>query len=250
MIKLFRNIRQNLLAEGKTTKYFKYAIGEIILVVIGIIIALQINTWNENRKQSMEEKEILTSLFENLVFAKQQSQDLIQIEKESKALLIQILKLGIDNQENDILTDTIFKIAVWDIENSKPTFNIYSSLKNTNKLSLIKSNAINQKFTDLEIELNKLDDILADRLNVQQLRIDKLLENEINFIPLIKENIPELNIENESVNNYDEVIKLKVARNLLGMKLTFTQDVIDFRENLDRAIAELLSVIKADLDKK
>jgi len=39
MIKFFRNIRQNLLNEGKTTKYFKYAIGEIILVVIGILIA-------------------------------------------------------------------------------------------------------------------------------------------------------------------------------------------------------------------
>ncbi len=42
MIKLFRNVRLNLLAEGKTTKYFKYAIGEIILVVIGVLIALQI----------------------------------------------------------------------------------------------------------------------------------------------------------------------------------------------------------------
>jgi hypothetical protein len=51
MIKLFRNIRQNLLNEGKTTKYFKYAIGEIVLVVIGILIALSINNWNENRKQ-------------------------------------------------------------------------------------------------------------------------------------------------------------------------------------------------------
>ncbi len=50
MIKLFRNIRKNLLNEGKTTKYFKYAIGEIILVVIGILIALQINNWNEARK--------------------------------------------------------------------------------------------------------------------------------------------------------------------------------------------------------
>jgi hypothetical protein len=39
MIKLFRNIRQNLLSQGKTSKYFKYAIGEIILVVIGILIA-------------------------------------------------------------------------------------------------------------------------------------------------------------------------------------------------------------------
>ena len=43
MIKFFRNIRKNLLMENKTSKYFKYAIGEIILVVIGILIALQIN---------------------------------------------------------------------------------------------------------------------------------------------------------------------------------------------------------------
>lgn len=47
MIKFFRNIRQNLLAEGKIGKYLKYASGEIILVVIGILIALQINNWNE-----------------------------------------------------------------------------------------------------------------------------------------------------------------------------------------------------------
>jgi len=49
MIKFFRKIRQNLLMENKTGKYFKYAIGEIILVVIGILIALSINNWNENR---------------------------------------------------------------------------------------------------------------------------------------------------------------------------------------------------------
>ncbi|MGB5377521.1 DUF6090 family protein [Muriicola sp.] len=51
MIKFFRKIRQNLLSEGKTGKYLKYAIGEIILVVIGILIALQINNWNEQQKQ-------------------------------------------------------------------------------------------------------------------------------------------------------------------------------------------------------
>jgi len=49
MIKLFRNIRQKLVAEGKTTNYLKYAIGEIVLVVIGILIALQINNWNESQ---------------------------------------------------------------------------------------------------------------------------------------------------------------------------------------------------------
>jgi len=54
MIKFFRSIRQNLLNEGKTSKYLKYAIGEIILVVIGILIALQINNWNAERQANIE----------------------------------------------------------------------------------------------------------------------------------------------------------------------------------------------------
>ncbi|NNF86407.1 MAG: hypothetical protein HKO48_02830, partial [Nitrosopumilus sp.] len=54
MIKFFRRIRKDLMETGKTSKYLKYAIGEIILVVIGILIALQINNWNENRKAEAE----------------------------------------------------------------------------------------------------------------------------------------------------------------------------------------------------
>ncbi|MGF1556771.1 hypothetical protein [Paucihalobacter sp.] len=50
MIKFFRRIRQNLLAKGKTVQYFKYAVGEIVLVFIGILIALQVNNCNEDRK--------------------------------------------------------------------------------------------------------------------------------------------------------------------------------------------------------
>ena len=60
MIKFFRKIRQNLLSEGKTGKYFKYAIGEILLVMIGILLALQVNNWNEERK--LKRTEILIIL--------------------------------------------------------------------------------------------------------------------------------------------------------------------------------------------
>ena len=62
MIKFFRNIRKKLLGEGKTTKYFKYAIGEIVLVVIGILIALQINNWNESRKLNTSQVAYLDNL--------------------------------------------------------------------------------------------------------------------------------------------------------------------------------------------
>lgn len=66
MIKFFRKIRQNLLSEGKTGKYLKYAVGEIILVVIGILLALQLNNWNEQRKLKVQEVELLNYALENI----------------------------------------------------------------------------------------------------------------------------------------------------------------------------------------
>jgi predicted negative regulator of RcsB-dependent stress response len=67
MINFFRKIRQNLLMENKTGKYFKYAIGEIILVVIGILIALQINNWNEQRKEKQLEINAMSEVRDDLV---------------------------------------------------------------------------------------------------------------------------------------------------------------------------------------
>lgn len=55
MIKFFRNIRKSIIGKGATQKYFLYAIGEIILVVIGILIAVSINNWNEQRISSQKE---------------------------------------------------------------------------------------------------------------------------------------------------------------------------------------------------
>jgi hypothetical protein len=66
MIKLFRKIRQKLIEQSKVRNYFLYAIGEIFLVVIGILIALQINIWNENRKDRLLEKNYLLGIAENL----------------------------------------------------------------------------------------------------------------------------------------------------------------------------------------
>lgn len=66
MIKFFRKIRYNLMETGKTSKYFKYAIGEIILVVIGILIALQINNWNEANKMSINEQQLTSSVIKEL----------------------------------------------------------------------------------------------------------------------------------------------------------------------------------------
>ena len=64
MISFFKRSRRDYMATSQTSKYFKYAIGEIILVVIGILIALQINNWNEYKKERKKEVTYLSNFKE------------------------------------------------------------------------------------------------------------------------------------------------------------------------------------------
>ena len=66
MITLFRRIRKQLMEQSKVTSYILYAIGEVLLVVIGILIALQVNNWNEQRKTANTEEQLLTQLQEDV----------------------------------------------------------------------------------------------------------------------------------------------------------------------------------------
>ena len=66
MVKFFRKIRQQLLTENKFSQYFLYAGGEIVLVVIGILIALQVNNCNEDRKDRKTERQIVKTIYEEL----------------------------------------------------------------------------------------------------------------------------------------------------------------------------------------
>tara|TARA_R110001583_G_scaffold192436_1_gene358915 strand:- start:165 stop:929 length:765 start_codon:yes stop_codon:yes gene_type:complete len=78
MIKFFRKIRHKMLTENKFSKYLIYAIGEIVLVVIGILIALQINNWNQNRLKGKKEIQILKS------FETQFQNDISQFDESLK----------------------------------------------------------------------------------------------------------------------------------------------------------------------
>ena len=108
MIKFFRKIRQNLLSQGKTGKYFKYAIGEIILVVIGILIALGINNWNENRKNKESEKIILTNINKNLAVDSIQFDYYKQQFKKIDKLHLEIQGLARNEQTIDSISEPIF----------------------------------------------------------------------------------------------------------------------------------------------
>lgn len=66
MLRFFSKMRYQLAAENRVAKYLRYAVGEILLVVIGILIALQINNWNSNRIDRLKEREYLENFLEEM----------------------------------------------------------------------------------------------------------------------------------------------------------------------------------------
>ena len=95
MIKFFRKIRYNLMETGKTGKYFKYAIGEILLVVIGILIALQVNIWNENRKFKNNERELLENMLQNLKTDSIYGSEVLITNRRINSLHLQLYQIGV-----------------------------------------------------------------------------------------------------------------------------------------------------------
>jgi len=114
MIKFFRKIRQNLLMENKTGKYFKYAIGEIILVVIGILIALQINNWNEKRKIQSNQENYLTLLKteaeNNLKEIRNTKNEVSEMNME-QIVLYNLINIKQDTITEKHLSESLFRIV-------------------------------------------------------------------------------------------------------------------------------------------
>lgn len=119
MIKFFRKIRQNLLSENKFSKYLIYAIGEIILVVIGILIALQINNWNDIRKNKNYEQEILSLINENLKNDSIALSQELSNSKEAVRLTDKLLEQISLGNYNDSLNQWMGKIISFEIFRSQ-----------------------------------------------------------------------------------------------------------------------------------
>lgn len=92
MITLFRRMRQKLIDSSSITKYLLYAIGEILLVVIGILIALQVNNWNEERKADQFEQEILYLIDQNLQRDAAQLSDILAATNQANTLTDRLLE--------------------------------------------------------------------------------------------------------------------------------------------------------------
>ncbi len=233
MIKFFRNIRQNLIMENKTSKYLKYAIGEIVLVMIGILLALQVNNWNENRKQLIQQefllKQLLVDAEVDLKFFTSRFEALSMLDST-----LNIIRLFGDEPEYDIATintngsGNVFYNRYYLFEssllNNNPdaykellSFEIKSILRNINS----KYSYLNASFTYLNNELKQQSDKFSKRY-YKELRQNKATKS-IEALRFI--------YRDEEMQSVIDVLKRAIAA-----ALKRTKEYLEINEELIKAL--------------
>ena len=148
MIKLFRNIRKKFLSEGKTNNYLKYAIGEIVLVVIGILNALQINNWNQNRIENNRARKLLKNMVEDL------ATDTLMLNRSITNYEFQsnnCVKLLNDSLFANTKTDSIFFMLPLNQAGLLLTTQAFDKINNASLTSLLGSSELDQAISEYYI---------------------------------------------------------------------------------------------------
>ncbi|MEB8327736.1 DUF6090 family protein [Flavobacteriaceae bacterium KMM 6897] len=150
MIKFFRKIRKNMLAEGKTGKYLTYALGEIVLVVLGILIALSINNWNQSLKQNIAQNEFLQGIKTDLKKDKEYIDLIIQLQKP-KLEVFDLLNMELPEfyHGNQIAVDSLFKIYFTSQRTFYPISGSFQSAVSGNEINSYKDKVISSSLIKL-----------------------------------------------------------------------------------------------------
>jgi hypothetical protein len=240
--------------ENKTGKYFKYAIGEVVLVVIGILIALQINNWNENRKNNSIEKDTLISLKSDLESALEQLNDKITQNIDYKtrdSILLDVIhfkkEISIDSLESLTLNH------IWS-PGFDPELGTLNEILSTGKMGIIKNVSLRKhistwnKYMD---ELMEVDDKLAYfDLQVKTPMYSKQLPYK-NFLSNLRNSGNKSGLQQSPKSNFDwdskALLQSKEFENMISNYIIYSTiqqgRLLDIKKNIN----EMISLINQDI---
>jgi Family of unknown function (DUF6090) len=162
MIKFFRKIRQRLVTENKFSKYLIYAVGEIVLVVIGILIALGVNNWNQEKKNNRLGEDYLLRIQRDLVQDTINFRGIItynnNLREDIKGLLV-TLYAGVDNIEQVQNMSAIYDKALDQV--FSPNDNTYKGMISSGTLGLIRNLELKEEIVNLYSEYDQARALLS-----------------------------------------------------------------------------------------
>ena len=266
MLKFFRRLRQDVLSEGKTARYFKYALGEIFLVVIGILIALQINNWNVNRLNGIEEKEILQNIKQDLSLELENFKRHLQ----SQLVFTQSCKEIIEafNVENRFVISDALLGSLNDlfVRNSFiPNLTTFRTLENTGKLELISNDSLKEQIT---IHAHDLEIFNENTTNNNTTLVDQLVNQSLlglsffqanGFSSQMKQNwdvtdwkVPKIKDRSFFKDHLQSKLDLKdnslILMNAVNFRLLLANVQLDYTAKLEAQTKQLLNDVTNELE--
>ncbi|WP_104733867.1 DUF6090 family protein [Hanstruepera ponticola] len=250
MIKFFRKIRHKLLSRNKFSKYLIYAVGEIILVVIGILIALQINNWNEANKQQRKSENLTIRLQNQISQNIQQTKnriDYIKIQMDNMTSLMHMIGKPfeefdfelLDKKMSMLLIDYHLGLDMNTLSEAQDNGEIASLKNDSLRVALYKLTTINETLEQRETVAN------GDNLNFVVPYFYKnsngrniASNNDSNY----RKKIGYSKLHN---HNYNDILNDREFENLLDYRIYYSQEILD-RYNY---LQEYLEYIKILLDK-
>jgi Family of unknown function (DUF6090) len=257
MIKFFRHIRKDLIQSNKTGKYIKYAIGEILLVVIGILIALQINNWNESSKNNNLETNYLTRIYKDLENDLIQFNTTIKLAQERNNRVLFLEEALQDSQLVYTSGDYFIKSIVYANYTFRPAISNHSfeELKSSGRLALIKNEDLRvaiAKYYDFEFSYSQFDFIREDvQLKYNEYSRGILNQEQLNWVittyyfPDSKSNIS----EKELNDIYQRFLSKQEFHSILPQVFESKYNTIEAMEDSKKQAEKLKLEIQNELKK-
>ncbi len=248
--------------ENKASKYLLYALGEIFLVVIGILLALQINNWNEERKQREVEIKFFYNLKNDLRADEERLNVMIDVSK-GKVTAAQHIKRKADRDSIGTLYDfsTDMQALIF-VDEFRPNENTYNEMKSSGNFSTIQNDELKLKLMTLKktyTEIEAFQEHVRYDFNVFLEDFEKYIDWG-KYYDLSRSNVPQLAFEYDSVyieSNTDrmkeevrELFKNKVfLNNIFLLEINYTYNINALQKTKSQ-ISELIGILDEELLKE
>ena len=249
MIQYFRKIRQSLLTENRLRKYLLYAIGEIVLVVIGILIAWTISTWNERKKDRELEVFALNSLYEELSGNEKELKKTMEYHQRSTGALVRLMTIDSENYETfpNATLDSLLAEAQW-AWTFNPKMGVIKSILSTGQIKNIHNPELRMFITSFEdmVDDGREESAMNNKLIVEQ------------FVPLVNRYVGEGSRgkylgfdvkESRFEPNYRDLFSNREFESLIAYMILWRQDQQSEEIEVHKSILTGLSILEEELKK-
>ena len=243
MIKFFRRIRQRLLSEKRLGKYLVYAIGEIVLVVIGILIALQINNWNLDRQDRKTERANLLALKEEFAQNKSQLESVVQ----TNVMIIdgaERMIASFQPETMDTITEQTLVVnasqAVGKEINFAPETGVLTEIISSGELKLLRNEQLKHKLAGFGSKVDQIEQQEREVYEYRMLAIRQMIDT-----GNMKRAYEELGVREPY---FDSAFKDKSNRSMLN-SLPFLNQLILFQSSSRVTTEDFYDPLLEEMDK-